>query len=245
MKLSLITRMMLSGAAWTTLVLAAACSGHDAPTGPTNIGVAPTATQAEGPASGGVSEATGDAAVGTNAAVSSDSSVEQSPQASMPESTSINSQSAATLAATTASTGWTTIPQWFRNQLIFQTAFAYNNQYVGLECKPWVTAVVKRASGGLVNLPATSPDAYGYEWYPSRYVARVMTGIRGAFPGAIVQMNLSYRKPHTLIVYRVNDTSVDVIESNWKLDRTVRTRNVPFSDFDKMYAYRIYQVIGG
>ncbi len=153
---------------------------------------------------------------------------------------------------------WRSLSQMERNQAILDRSARDINMYVGLNCKQWVQRVVADASRGVVWVPTTYPDAYGWTWNSSKYAVRVYMDIRTVQPGWIVQMNRWGRNggitPHTAIVVGRSTDGIYWIESNYAPkfdDNTVRLRSETFADFERAtfingtYRYSMYYVRGG
>jgi hypothetical protein len=114
-----------------------------------------------------------------------------------------------------------------RVQAILTRANRDLNVYVGIECKPWISRIVKDATG--VTVPSTSPDAYGWSWSASNHFNQVW-GIGSAVVGDFVQLNYVKGRPHTFLITSVSSTGVNVIESNWSKSLMVTSRFIPFTD---------------
>lgn len=141
---------------------------------------------------------------------------------------------------------WKSLSQFSRNWEIMMRANKDKDKYVGLNCKMWAQKVVLDASHGVVSVPTTYPNAYGWQWNSSPYVQK-LNSIYAAMYGDIVQMNIA-AGPHTAIVLGQDGTNVCWIESNWNLDNTVHTRcqtiqqflnSVTFGGVQKYTTYRI------
>lgn len=140
---------------------------------------------------------------------------------------------------------WEGLTQDQRNFYIVNRAWQDNGTYVGKECKPWVTYVVKSASSH-VDLPSTNPAPNDWYWADDyHYHAVGMSGgIESTQPGYIVQMHLTNGKPHTAIVISKDSAGVGFMESNWPYGTlTVNYRYVTFSVFkSQVTAYSVYYI---
>lgn len=144
---------------------------------------------------------------------------------------------------------WRSYSQAERNMLILYKAYGYNGQYGYCNCKEWVRKIVLEASNGVVNIPATLPDASGWYFGSSPYLIGMSGGIRGAGQGTLVQLNWRFNdgstSPHTMIVSGRTTDGVSVIEANW-ISCRVTTRWISFSEFDRhVVRYSTYIVTGG
>jgi hypothetical protein len=143
---------------------------------------------------------------------------------------------------------WKALGQWSRNNTILNRAKADNGKYVGLNCKNWARKVVSDASKGTITIPATCPGETGWYWCGSSKVQN-MGSIWNAQPGNVVQMNLP--GPHTAIVSSNIGGNICWIDSNYKLDKTVRIHCQTVAAFLKMVTingqqkYTVYQITGG
>lgn len=140
---------------------------------------------------------------------------------------------------------WHALPQSKRNQKILDRAYKDEDKYVGDEknnltgqCKAWVQDVVYSASDGAVYPPKTDMD-FKDRWYESKYCIGRCAPITSARPGEIVQVRWkeSYVKPpenlHTFIVVSVNASTITVIDSNAKNNKTVYERELKTSEFNE------------
>lgn len=151
-------------------------------------------------------------------------------------------------------TWWRSLSQENRNTNIYYMAardLGLTNQP---NCKEWVRSVVYRASSTVVTIPQTLPDASGWYFSSSPYLARV-DNIRSVRSGWLVQLNwkTTYNYsigrwnyiPHTMIIAEVYSSGIWVIEANWT-PGTVAYRWIDFPTFDsKVLRYSCYYVTGG
>ncbi len=143
---------------------------------------------------------------------------------------------------------WHGLSQNQRNAEILDVALDQVGDDTGLECKPWVQAVVNEASNGTVNVPSNLND---YTWKSSSNV-RVMPRpfpIETVKPGQIIQMRWQNHDgsvyPHTAIVKSKTSTKMTWVDCNWRGDETVMTHTVYFSDFYwavNGYDYNVYEI---
>ncbi len=145
---------------------------------------------------------------------------------------------------------WHNISQVQRNAKILAQAnndVKYQNAN-GNNCKDYVKGVVKKASGGLVALPATSDN--NYSWKPDSNVAQVYASgpvcmirwVSGLQPGQIIQMLQANGVPHTAIVYSEDSGgNLWVVDSNYSTppDGKVRLHQMMAN---KVVGYSVYGV---
>lgn len=141
------------------------------------------------------------------------------------------------------------LTQQQRNEAIASRALQDLNRNVGLNCKEWARKVVKEASGNVVLLPQTLPNASGWYWADSPYVVGMSGGIRGVQRGWVVQTNWRLSNgtitPHTFIVLSRTSSGVNIIESNWAAPLTVKQRYVSFATFEaQVPLYSSHYIIG-
>ncbi len=152
---------------------------------------------------------------------------------------------------------WRNLSQMERNQVILDRTSRDIGVYVGVNCKLWTQRVVAEASRGVVSVPTTYPDAYGWTWNYSPYAVRVYADIRTVQPGWIVQMNRWNTSggvtPHTAIVVGRSSYGLYWVDSNYAVvpDNVVRLHSESFTDFEHAtfiygtYRYSMYYVSGG
>lgn len=143
---------------------------------------------------------------------------------------------------------WHDLTQTQRNQAILTRAYQNNEQYVGLNCKQWASAVVASASGNCTTLPTTATSPNDWYWNAGQYVSGRSALISTAVPGEIIQMKLAAYPygPHTAIVYSINSTQVTFIESNWCTPECliVNLRTLSFTTFyGQVSNYTIYKIL--
>ncbi|MFN8588688.1 MAG: hypothetical protein U0704_12920 [Candidatus Eisenbacteria bacterium] len=143
---------------------------------------------------------------------------------------------------------WAALTQTARGNAIVAAAVADVGKYVGLNCKEWARRAVLNGSRGVVNLPATMPNASGWYFGSSSYLVNVGS-IRNVKPGDVVQVNWRLNSgaitPHTMIVESVSSTGFTVIESNWSAALTVGRRTITWTTFSaKVTAYTAYRIVG-
>jgi hypothetical protein len=145
---------------------------------------------------------------------------------------------------------WNTVPAQKKGMRIVSAALSDNGKSGG-ECKPWVQEVVRRATGGHVQVPQNAADVSGsWKSDPTGHVQNLGKTIATARPGDIVQMVIRTSKgapiPHTAIVATNNGKAIQWLESNWDDDRKVQTRrNQPVSEFLKSVIdnqYTVYRI---
>jgi hypothetical protein len=122
---------------------------------------------------------------------------------------------------------WHGYTQSQRNFYILVRGTADLNQFVRVECKPWLQRVVHDASGGIVTVPRTTNNGLGWEWESSQDCVRYFKTIRYVVQGDIIQMRWKTAKrqppeyggeywiPHTAIVRSVSSTGMEWLDSNW------------------------------
>lgn len=148
---------------------------------------------------------------------------------------------------------WQGLTQQQRNQAIVNQAVRQVNVNVGQNCKVWVQqTVVPRASQTVATVPATCPNATGWFWCAGGNAVRLAQDIRNAPVGAIVQMRVRYANgtygPHTAIIESKTADGINWIESNWRLDNTVRRRSQTYASFlnsvteGGQLKYSVYQI---
>ena len=144
--------------------------------------------------------------------------------------------------------GWHDLTQAQRNQAILSRAYQDNGQYVGLDCKQWVKAVVAAASDNCVLFPLRANGPYDWYWNIEPYINGRLGLIQSAVPGEIIRMIIkSNGGPHVAIVAGITSTQITFIESNWcnsAACKTVSTRTMAFSVFyDQVSDYAIYRIL--
>lgn len=144
---------------------------------------------------------------------------------------------------------WRSLTQAQRNSAIACRGELDIGRYVGQNCKEWTRTAVLGASHGVVSLPQTLPDAYGWYWAYSPYLVGMSGGIRSVQRGWMVQMR--WRKnngaitPHTFIIRSRDASGISVVECNWT-PLTVTTRWISFSEFEsRVTNYSCHYAIGG
>lgn len=152
---------------------------------------------------------------------------------------------------------WHDLSDTQRNQKILEEAESWAGQKGG-QCKEWVRAVVKNASGGIVNIPSTYTGAGTYylaKWtpeYPSsdaavvrRSTSNICNYWSSFSAGQIVQMRHDYKgaTPHTMIIILPTPWGFWVGDSNWYLNEKVYGHWISSSWFSShLDAWTVYQI---
>ena len=157
--------------------------------------------------------------------------------------------------AVAAGTWWDSLSQPEKNRSIIYRADydAAGNRPVYLNCKEWVREVVRSASGGVVVIPPTLPNADGWYWADHPKCQRQWIGIRNAEHGMVCQLNWTQLNgvvtSHTFIVSCKDSNGFWVAESNWgsanKNPIRAAYRYITFTEFEQRVGskYSIYRII--